>query len=128
MIDRPIMHAKDTVSAALAECYVTIDGNRYCFMQAINLEAKVEKIKSEVPILGKPGRGNKAAGWKGPGSATFHYNTSLFRELLYRYKQTGADVYKRQPCIRSASASIRFPLSSRPILRPRSRAPLPARS
>ena len=41
MIDRPIMHAKDTVSAALAECYVTIDGNRYCFMQAINLEAKV---------------------------------------------------------------------------------------
>ena len=93
MIDRPIMHAKDTVSAALAECYVTIDGNRYCFMQAINLEAKVEKIKSEVPILGKPGRGNKAAGWKGTGSATFHYNTSLFRELLYRYKQTGADVY-----------------------------------
>ena len=93
MIDRPIMHAKDTVSAALAECYVTIDGNRYCFMQAINLEAKVEKIKSEVPILGKPGRGNKAAGWKGTGSATFHYNTSLFRELLDRYKQTGADVY-----------------------------------
>ncbi len=90
MIDRPIMHAKDTVSAALAECYVTIDGNRYCFMQAINLEAKVEKIKSEVPILGKPGRGNKAAGWKGTGSATFHYNISLFRELLYRYKQTGA--------------------------------------
>ena len=29
MIDRPIMHAKDTVSAGLAECYVTIDGNRY---------------------------------------------------------------------------------------------------
>lgn len=79
MIDRPIMHAKDTVSAALAECYITIDGNRYCFMQAINLEAKVEKIKSEVPILGKPGRGNKAAGWKGTGSATFHYNTSVLK-------------------------------------------------
>ena len=31
------MNAKDAISAALAECYVTIDGNRYHFMQAINL-------------------------------------------------------------------------------------------
>ncbi|MCX7715045.1 MAG: phage tail tube protein [Clostridia bacterium] len=88
-----IMSAKDAISASLAECYVTIDGNRYNFMQAINLEAKVEKNKSEVPILGKTGKGNKTTGWKGTGSATFHYNTSIFRELLYRYKKTGEDVY-----------------------------------
>ena len=53
------MNAKDTVSAALAECYVTIDGRRYLFMQAINLEARFEREKSTVPILGKTGRGNK---------------------------------------------------------------------
>lgn len=88
-----IMNAKDAVSASLAECYVTIEGNRYCFMQAINLEANFEKNKSEVPILGKTGKGNKSTGWKGSGSATFHYNTSIFRELMLRYKNTGEDIY-----------------------------------
>lgn len=87
------MDAKDAVSAALAECFVTIDGNRYNFMQAINLEAKMEKTKAEIPILGKTGKGNKSTGWKGTGSATFHYNTSIFRQLLYRYKETGEDIY-----------------------------------
>jgi len=87
------MNAKDSVSASLAECYVTVDGNRYNFMQAINLEAKIEKTKSEVPILGKTGKGNKTTGWKGTGSATFHYNTSIFRQLLYRYKESGEDIY-----------------------------------
>ncbi len=87
------MKAKDAVSASLAECFITIDGNRYNFMQAINLEANFEKSKTEVPILGKTGRGNKSTGWKGTGTATFHYNTSIFRELLYRYKNTGEDIY-----------------------------------
>lgn len=87
------MNAKDAISASLAECFITIDGNRYNFMQAIDLEAKFEKQKTEVPILGKTGRGNKSTGWKGTGSATFHYNTSIFRELLYRYKNTGEDIY-----------------------------------
>lgn len=87
------MNAKDAVSASLAECFVTIEGNRYNFMQAINLEASIEKTKSEIPILGRTGKGNKTTGWKGSGSATFHYNTSIFREQLYRYKETGQDVH-----------------------------------
>ena len=87
------MNAKDAVSASLAECFVTIEGNRYNFMQALNLEASIEKTKSEIPILGRTGNGNKTTGWKGSGSATFHYNTSIFREQLYRYKETGQDVY-----------------------------------
>lgn len=88
-----IMNAKDTITASLAECFVTIDGTRYNFMQAINLEASVEKTKTEVPILGKTGKGNKSTGWKGSGSATFHYNTSIFRELLLKFKETGEDLY-----------------------------------
>lgn len=87
------MHPKDSVFAALAECFVTIEDTRYNFMQAINLEAHFEKNKTEVPILGKTGRGNKATGWKGTGSATFHYNTSIFRQMMERYKNTGVDVY-----------------------------------
>ena len=87
------MLAKNAVSAPLAECYITVEGNRYNFMSAINLEANFEKTKTEVPILGKTGKGHKATGWNGTGNATFHYNTSIFRELFYKYKQTGEDIY-----------------------------------
>ena len=93
MLNNPIMNAKDAISASLAECFITIEGNRYNFMQAINLEAKFEKNKTEVPILGKTGKGNKASGWKGTGSATFHYNTSIFRQMMIQYKETGEDIY-----------------------------------
>ena len=87
------MRAKDSISASLAECFVTIGTRRYNFMQAINFEAKFEKTKSEIPILGKTGKGNKSTGWKGTGSATFHYNTSVFRQMMAQYKDTGEDVY-----------------------------------
>ena len=93
MAGNVVMKAKDTVFAALAECFVTIGTRRYNFMQAINLEAKFEKQKTEVPILGKTGKGNKSTGWKGTGSATFHYNTSIFRQMMLHYKDTGEDTY-----------------------------------
>ena len=87
------MKAKDSLSAKLAECYVTISGRRYNFMQAINLEANFKKNKVTVPILGKTGQGNKATSWSGSGSATFHYNTSIFRQMMADYKDSGEDVY-----------------------------------
>ena len=93
MADTAIMKGKDAISGSLAKCFVTIGNRRYSFMQAINVKAEMEKTKVEVPILGKTGKGNKAAGWKGTGSATFHMNTSIFRELLQDYTRTGKDVY-----------------------------------
>ena len=93
MPNAAIMKGKDTVSASLAECYVVLDGTRYNLMQAINLEATMEKTKTEVPILGKTGRGNKSTGWTGTGSATFHFNTSIFRKFMKIYKDTGEDFY-----------------------------------
>lgn len=87
------MRAKDVLSAPLAECYITLDGKRYNFMQALSVEAKFEKNKTEVAILGQTGKGNKASGWKGTGTAKFYYNTSLFRSLMYKYKEDGEDIY-----------------------------------
>ena len=88
-----IMDAKDALSGSLAECYITIEGNRYNFMQAISVEAKITKTKTEVPILGKTGKGNKSTGWKGTGTLKAYFNTSIMRELLKRYKDLGEDVY-----------------------------------
>lgn len=93
MSENVVMKAKDTIFAGLAECFVTIGTRRYNFMQAINLEAKFEKTKAEVPILGKTGKGNKATGWKGTGKATFHYGVSIFRQMMLDYKNTGEDIY-----------------------------------
>lgn len=87
------MQGKDALSARLAECYVTIGSNRYHMMQMIDFEAEFEKTKSEVPILGKTGYSNKSIGWKGTWKATMHYNTSIFRQLLQQYKETGEDTY-----------------------------------
>ena len=80
------MKAKDSISGSMAELYVTIEENRYNFAQAITFEANFEKSKTEVPVLGRTGKGNKATGWTGSGSMTLHYNTSVMRELAYRYK------------------------------------------
>lgn len=89
-----VMNSQDALSGALGECYIDMpDDRRYKFMSATNIEAKMEKNKVELPILGKTGKGNKSTGWKGTGSATFYYNTSIFRTLLDEYKKTGKDIY-----------------------------------
>ncbi len=62
-------------------------------MNAISLEATYEKTKSEVPILGRVTKANKAVGGKGTGSMTVHYVTSLFRKLMIEYIKTGRDIY-----------------------------------
>lgn len=87
------MHARDAIHGAQGKAFVTIEGNRYLFAQLLNLEARVDKTKTKVPIMGRISKGNKATGTEGTGSATFHYNTSIFRELLYRYQETGEDIY-----------------------------------
>ena len=88
-----MMNSKDAISGTLGTCYIETSDKRYEFAQIISLEATFEKLKAEVPILGKTGRGNKATGWKGTGSATFPYNTSIFRAMAEKFKNTGEDVY-----------------------------------
>lgn len=87
------MHARNAVSSKMAECYVTIDGNRYNFMSAINVEVTFEKSKTEVPILGRMNKGHKSTGSSISGSAEFHLNTSIWRELAERFQNTGEDIY-----------------------------------
>ena len=87
------MHAKDSVSGSSAECFITIKGNRYNFMQIFNFESKMEKTKTEVPILGRRSKGNKATGCKYTFTGTAHYNQSVMRELLYEFKEGGEDIY-----------------------------------
>lgn len=87
------MHAKDSISGSLGECFITSEGIRYNLMQVINVKAEWDKTKTQVPIMGKTGKGNKSTGWNGTGTCTIHYNTSLFREMAYKYIHYGIDTY-----------------------------------
>lgn len=42
MLNAPVMEANDAVSGSMAECYVTIDGNRYNMMQLYSFESVCE--------------------------------------------------------------------------------------
>lgn len=88
-MNEAIMNALDAVSGSLASAYITVNGNRYHFIQFINFESSAEAQIAEVPILGKLGKGSKPAGWKGTWKGTAHYNQSIFRQLLLDYKKTG---------------------------------------
>lgn len=87
------MHAKDAIHGAQGKAYITMEGVRYLFAQLINLEARMDKTKTQVPIMGRVSKGNKSTGAEYSGSATFHFNTSIFRKILKRYKDTGEDIY-----------------------------------
>lgn len=91
--DKKSVIVQDAVRAKLAECYITVFGRRYNFAQMINLEARMDKTKTKIPILGQTGSGNVSTGWEGTFNATMHYNQSVMREVLYQFKETGEDVY-----------------------------------
>lgn len=92
-ISNVTMNAKDSLSAKLAECFVTIGENRYNAFNFIKFEGKLKKKKQTVAILGKTGSGNKSTGWDGTFTAEMHYNVSIYRQMLLDYKNTGADTY-----------------------------------
>lgn len=88
------MLAKDVIAARLASCVINnLNGERFLLMQAKNLEAKFDKNKVEVPILGRTSLGHRATNWNGTGSMTIYSNTSRFTELMRQYQETGQDFY-----------------------------------
>lgn len=92
-MNKQTMEARNAISGSLAECYITIDGRRLRLATAKNLEAKMEKTKTKVGILGKTGKGNKPTGVEYSGKMTIYYNQSILRQALYKYKETGEDLY-----------------------------------
>lgn len=87
------MLAKDVVSSKMAMAYITVDGKRHKLFQAISLEAKLDKEKKEVPILGRMQKGNKVTSLKGSGKLKIYKNTPLFDEMVEKLANDGVDTY-----------------------------------
>ena len=89
MLNAPVMEANDAVSGSMAECYVTIDGNRYNMMQLYSFESSAKINSQDVKILGRTGIGKKPTGWSGSWKGTAHFNQSVFRRWFLIYCKTG---------------------------------------
>lgn len=93
MADQKVLQARDTISGQEGRAYATINGNKEEMFYVKKLEAKVEKEKAEIKALGRRGTQSKAKGWKGTGSMTIYYITTLFRDLMNEYMVSGKDTY-----------------------------------
>ncbi|WP_110954786.1 phage tail tube protein [Anaerosinus massiliensis] len=87
------LQAGDTVNGKEGSVYATIAGRVYNCLEIKKLEAKVEKQKTDIPVLGYRGTQTKAKGYKGTGSVTAYYVSSVMRDLMLQYMNTGVDVY-----------------------------------
>lgn len=87
------MLAKDVVSSKMAMAYITVNSNRLKLFQAVSLEAKLDKEKKEVAILGRMQKGNKATSAKGSGKLKIYKNTPLFDEMMEKLINEGVDTY-----------------------------------
>lgn len=92
------MKASDTISGQEATATLLVrnaDGTNSVetMFYAKNLEASAEIQKTEVFTLGKRGAQNKPNGWKGSGSMTIYFVTSLFRRMMLNYVRTGVFTY-----------------------------------
>lgn len=85
------LKAMDTISGQYGAAYASIDGNTEKMLYLKKIEATVEKTKKEIKVLGYSGTKNKSTGWKGTGTATLYYITSLYRKYMLRYMNTGQD-------------------------------------
>jgi hypothetical protein len=87
----PFLDPNNTISGKTAKAFAVIDGRVEELFYAKKLEAKIEKKKTDVPVLGKTNVGKKSSGWNGTGTLTVYYMTSLFRNLMLQYIKTGRD-------------------------------------
>lgn len=87
------MKSRDTIGGKEGEAYAKINGNNELLFMAKNIEANVEKTKSEIKTIGRRMTGHKATGMNGTGNMVLYYLTPLFRSMIKSYKETGEDVY-----------------------------------
>lgn len=77
----------------MGTCFAIFEDKRYEIMQVKNIEARVEKKKTEISILGLTSKQHKAGGWNGTGSMQAYYVSSLFREIMLKYMKKGEDTF-----------------------------------
>ncbi|HIS76548.1 MAG TPA: phage tail tube protein [Candidatus Merdivicinus excrementipullorum] len=87
------LKAEQIVSGQAGRAYANIDGRNQELLYLKSIDATVTKRKTAVRTLGHTGDQYKAAGWSGKGKMVIYYMTTLFREQMLQYMQSGKDSY-----------------------------------
>lgn len=87
------MKQEDATFGSMAQCYVTINGRRFNFMQMTEFDANWETSSVDVPILGQTNVGHKLTGGSGTWSGTCYYNQSVIRKMADEFQKTGKATY-----------------------------------
>lgn len=83
------LKAGDVISGREGTAFATIDGRNVPLFFLKTIEATVELVKTEVPVLGKRTNQQKVTGANGTGSMTIHKVTSEFAQIAVNYMKTG---------------------------------------
>jgi hypothetical protein len=83
------LKAGDIISGREGTAFMTIDGRNVPMFWLKNIEAMVELIKTEVPVLGKRMNQQKVAGANGTGTMVIHKVTSEFAKIGIDYLKAG---------------------------------------
>ncbi len=83
------LKAGDVISGREGTAYMTIDGRNVPMFFLKTIEATVELVKTEVPVLGKRTNQQKVTGANGTGSMTIHKVTSEFANIAVNYMKSG---------------------------------------
>lgn len=83
------LKAGDVISGREGTAFMTIDGRNVPMFFLKKIEATVELVKTEVPVLGKRTNQQKVTGANGTGSMTIHKVTSEFANIAVNYMKTG---------------------------------------
>lgn len=85
------LKAGDIISGQEGKVTAKINGQVEVMAFVKNIEATMEKQKSEIKVLGHRGTQHKTTGWSGSGSMNIYYITPLFRDMALKYAKTGVD-------------------------------------
>ena len=83
------LKAGDIISGREGTAFITINGRNVPMFYLKNIEATVELVKTEVPVLGKRMNQQKVTGANGSGSMNIHKVTSEFAKIGVGYLKTG---------------------------------------
>ena len=83
------LKAGDVISGREGTAYMTIDGRNVPMFFLKTIEATVELVKTEVPVLGKRTNQQKVTGANGTGSMIIYKVTSEFANIAVNYMKSG---------------------------------------
>lgn len=83
------LKAGDVISGREGTAFMTINGRNVPMFFLKTIEATVELVKTEVPVLGKRTNQQKVTGANGTGSMTIHKVTSEFANIAVNYMKAG---------------------------------------